>query len=230
VLEGSPAEGPAGRANEKPGGPAAVTGDGLRITVSASNEGQPASYDGAPEHGTAWAAGPVLDRVNNQSTTTGGTLTASTALAGSSGAQLGASVVEQIAQRAHLVLRNGRAGMDIQLEPEELGKVRVHVGFGSEGLHVRLAAEDIDTRGILHASLPQLRQALENQGLRVDRFDLALSSGASLFGTPQDNSQQQPRLRGETAQWQYAWEDSTTPESAGSTGALAPSSLVDYRI
>lgn len=225
-------EGPArdGRANEKYGGPAAISGDGLRITASGSSEGQPASYDGAPEHETAWAAGPVLDTVNSQSTTTGSTLTAATALTGSSGAHLGASVVEQIAQRAHLVLRNGRAGVDIQLEPEELGKVRVHVGFGSEGLHVRLAAEAIDTRGILQASLPQLRQALENQGLRVDRFDLALGSGASLFGTPQDDSQQQPRLRGETAQWQYAWEDSTTPESAGSTGALTPSSLVDYRI
>ncbi len=55
---------------------------------------------------------------------------------GAGTALLGPSVADQIARRAHLILSRGRAGLYIQLEPKELGKVRVYVELGSEGVHV----------------------------------------------------------------------------------------------
>lgn len=140
------------------------------------------------------------------------------------------SVIDQIARRAQLVVGRGRTGLIIQLEPKELGKVRVYVSTSSEGLHVRLTAEVSDTQEMIQASLPQLKTAFESQGLRADRFDVAASSGFSGFGSLQDNAQQHQGLHSSQSPTRFSWDDEPELETSGSPEVRAQNSLVDYRI
>lgn len=140
------------------------------------------------------------------------------------------SVVDQIARNAHLFLARGRTGLSIELEPRELGKVGIHVSVGSEGLHIRLAAETNDVRGIIQASLPQLRAALESQGLSIDRFDLALGTSFSGFGSPGDPARQESDLGNARTPWNYLWEEQAGNEGGRSQELSTASSLVDLRV
>ncbi len=192
-------------------------------------EARLASEDGSSKRESGPDTGPTLYTVHNTLVPTNGNIRMG-APDGPGAPPIGPSLVEQIAQRAHIFMAQGRAGLNIQLEPEELGKVRVYVGLGSEGLQVRLDAESGDTRGILQASLPQLREALERQGLKVDRFDLAFSAGAFSFGTPQDHGSQQPRMNDGQRSMPYYWEEHAASEPERTPNLQPSSSLVDYRI
>lgn len=142
---------------------------------------------------------------------------------------LNASVVEQIASRAQLISARSRTGLSLQLEPKELGKVRVYIGVGPDGLHVRLAAEGRDTMGIIQASLPQLKEALENQGLRVDRFDVGMGSGLPSFNSSQDGWQRQGMGSGQAAT-PYWWDREIAAEEGSRPEMTLADSLIDYRI
>ncbi|MCL5960085.1 MAG: flagellar hook-length control protein FliK [Chloroflexi bacterium] len=143
--------------------------------------------------------------------------------------QLSASIADQIARRANLMLGRGRAALSLQLDPPELGKVRVHVSFSSDGLQVRLAAEANGTRDIIQASLPQLRTAFESQGLTVDRFDLAAGPGFSGFHSSADGAPRQG-LSSSQATTSYPWSEDAEVEASESPAARTQNSLVDYRI
>ena len=149
---------------------------------------------------------------------------------GSATSLLKASVVEQIARRAQLISARSRTGISIQLEPKDLGKVRVYVGVGSDGLHVKLAAEARDTMGIIQASLPQLKEALANQGLKVDRFDLGLGSGFSGFNSTQDSGLQRQAMGSGQPVVRYSWDQDLNTEETNRLEVIMPASLIDYRI
>ena len=142
---------------------------------------------------------------------------------------LATSVVEQIARKAQFIASRGRSGLSIQLEPQELGKVRVYVSMGSGGLHVKLAAEASDTRQIIQSSLPQLKTAFESQGLRVDRFDVTVASNFSGFNSQQDNAQRQASAKSQSPD-RYLWGDDADVDEIDSSEVRRPNSLVDYRI
>lgn len=149
---------------------------------------------------------------------------------GASGATTAsASVVEQIARRAHLIVARGQVGLSIQLEPEELGTVRVQVSMGSRGLHVKLATEASDAKEIIQSSLPQLKAAFESQGLKVDRFDVAVASSFSAFGSLEDDARWQG-LNGSHSPERYLLPDDVDVEGAEKLEVGRSNSLVDYRI
>lgn len=62
----------------------------------------------------------------------------------------------------------------MQLWPEQLGEVRVHVAVADGQLHARVQVGSLEAREALEGSLPQLREALDAQGIRVDRFEVQL--------------------------------------------------------
>ncbi|MCL5961965.1 MAG: flagellar hook-length control protein FliK [Chloroflexi bacterium] len=139
------------------------------------------------------------------------------------------AIVEQIVSRARLVMSRGRAGLNIQLEPKELGKVRIQLSQGPDGLLVKLAAEASDTREIIQSSLPQLKSAFETQGLRVERFDVVSGAGFSGFTSQHSNSQDRPTSNA-SSPLHYAFGEDADTEIDDDRGVRIQHSLVDYRI
>ncbi|MCL4533633.1 MAG: flagellar hook-length control protein FliK [Bacteroidetes bacterium] len=149
---------------------------------------------------------------------------------GSAAGSLRASVAEQIARRAHLAVGQGRAGLSIQLEPKDLGKVQVHVSIGADGLRVGLAAEASDTREIIQASLPLLRAAFESQGLVVERFDLGIGAGFAGWGSPGGSAQQRQGLGSGQPNGYYPANEETGVDGGEVYETGPRDTLVDYRI
>ena len=139
------------------------------------------------------------------------------------------SIVEQIARRAQLVSARGRSRMVIQLEPKDLGKVRVHLSVGANGMDVRLSAESSDAREIIESSLPRLKAAFETQGIILDRFEVTIAPGFSAFASSRRDAEQQG-LGVSQSPGYYSWDEEPEAESGQISDVAMGTSLVDYRI
>jgi len=60
----------------------------------------------------------------------------------------------------------------IRLDPPELGTVRVNLHLKSDSVVVRLIADNADARDTIMSRLDDLRNALQQQGVRVDRLEV----------------------------------------------------------
>lgn len=87
---------------------------------------------------------------------------------------------------------SGRSNLLLQLDPPELGRVRVNVQMHEQTLTVRFEAHTQAGADAIQSRLSELRSTLESQGLSVARFDVELRPPPSM--QPQDGQPQQ-----------YAW-------------------------
>lgn len=83
---------------------------------------------------------------------------------------------------------NGTTKLELQLEPAHLGKVHVTLQTdAAKQLQMHLTVESQMTRQVIEQHMPQLRAALEQQGLNLDNFTLSTGSQG------QQHQQQQAR-------------------------------------
>ncbi|MDX8391276.1 MAG: flagellar hook-length control protein FliK [Mariprofundaceae bacterium] len=81
--------------------------------------------------------------------------------------------MQQIAQSA----RDGITRLELQLEPAHLGKVHISLQTdAAKQLQMHLTVEHGMTRQVIEQHMPQLRTALEQQGLSLDQFSLQTGS------------------------------------------------------
>ena len=85
-------------------------------------------------------------------------------------------VFDPIVQRATLQVRGGREEIRIELKPEFLGPVRMQIATASQAVSVRILAEVPLVRDWIEAGLAQLKSELEQQGLRVERLEVAVAA------------------------------------------------------
>lgn len=81
----------------------------------------------------------------------------------------------------------------LRLSPPELGSLRLQVSVQDGVMVARMETETEAARASLTNNLPELRERLAEQGIRIERFDIDLMQQPSL-GTPDrpTDSQQQP--------------------------------------
>jgi flagellar hook-length control protein FliK len=82
------------------------------------------------------------------------------------------------------VLRGGDQ-VTVQLEPETLGKVRVVLVHGEEGVRASFRVENPLTQQSLQADAPQLKHALEARGVNVAHISVELEQGDRQGRDPQ---------------------------------------------
>lgn len=70
----------------------------------------------------------------------------------------------------------GRAVV-LRLDPPELGALRVQISVRERSVVAVLEVERRETRQLLGDSLPQLREALQQQGFGIDRIEVSLADG-----------------------------------------------------
>ncbi len=91
----------------------------------------------------------------------------------------------------------GRYAASFELQPGELGRVRVDVEVTGSTVHVMVRAEQAGTRGLLTEALDQLRVALEQGGLDAGSLDVAREGFAddrrALTGQQPDGRPYHPR-------------------------------------
>ncbi len=96
--------------------------------------------------------------------------------------------------------RNGE--VRLRLSPPELGSLRIALRVELGAMTARVEAETPEARSLLLDGLPQLRERLAEQGIRVERFDVDLldrqgeqSPQTTTDNNPQQQQQQSPNRR-----------------------------------
>jgi hypothetical protein len=99
-----------------------------------------------------------------------------------------AGVFEQIVQRAAVHVKNEQGEIRIDLKPEFLGHVRLQIVTENQQVTVRIHTELQMVRDMIESNIQQLKSDLQQQGLRVERVEVAVA----------DDPRQQPGRQAQT--------------------------------
>lgn len=101
------------------------------------------------------------------------------------------SIAEQLIQSSKANLANGKSEIEIQLKPEYLGKVHLHVALEEGVLTAKFAVDNQNVGRLLESNINQLRQALQEHGLKFGQLQVEVGNGS----LQQQFSQQYPSGR-----------------------------------
>ena len=103
-----------------------------------------------------------------------------------------AEVIEQIIEQVRVNINQDNTSMEMQLYPEHLGRIQIHVISKDGVMTARIAAETETARQAIEAGLNNLKESLENQNLKVDAIEVMVSTAAFTNGEErQDDYRQQ---------------------------------------
>jgi flagellar hook-length control protein FliK len=140
-------------------------------------------------------------------------------------------LVQRVAKAVQSAVERG-GDLQIRLSPPELGSLRLQVKLADGVLSAKLEAETPQARQILTDNLPQLRERLAQQDIRIEKFDVDLFSSGGGGGpsylpdrrqdAPQDAPPQGPRASGPRRGGGAEAASSSTPtaRSGGGNGRL----------
>ena len=150
-------------------------------------------------------------------------------------------IPRQIVEQARLLRTMTDTQMVIRLKPEHLGELTLRVAVGADGsVQASFHSDNAHVRNVIENSLMQLRQELNNQGLKVDRVGVytGLADGQMPQGQGQEAWQQSSGQQS-GAQQVYTHGDADdyldeidglAPIAAEETGGSVGAEGVDYRV
>jgi len=105
--------------------------------------------------------------------------------------QFQTDVLTQLIRRAVLNLRNGQTEIKIDLKPEFLGHIRMHISTENQQVLVRMLTEIPFVKEIIENNINQLKTDLQNQGLEVDKFEVFVSRDSDQYARGHENTESQ---------------------------------------
>jgi hypothetical protein len=95
-----------------------------------------------------------------------------------------AHFTDEIITQARLLKRDGSVEFELQLDPPELGRVRLLLVSNGEELRGRVIVADDAVRRMIENQLPELRQRFETAGMNLQQFDVTAEGNGSNRYTP----------------------------------------------
>ncbi len=101
------------------------------------------------------------------------------------------SIIDQVVQKAELVVKANSSEMKIQLEPEFLGKMTIKIALEDGLLTARFITDNHQVKHLLENNMASLRQSLDAQGIKVEKTEVnvQLEQGGN-FGGYQEGRQE----------------------------------------
>jgi flagellar hook-length control protein FliK len=112
----------------------------------------------------------------------------------------------QMAERIQVQIRDGQSTIRVQLKPENLGHIEINAETTVNGVVARIATESSSVKSYLENNLPLLQQALQDQGLKIERIDVTVQDG---FGTHSSMAQSNQARSGQDGRGSYESEDAS---------------------
>lgn len=85
-------------------------------------------------------------------------------------------LLHQVVERLSLRNQGDRSQMTLRLHPEELGELRLELVMEKGVLKAQIQAQNPQVQEVLERNLFRLRDALEQQGLTLEQFDVSLGA------------------------------------------------------
>ncbi len=87
-------------------------------------------------------------------------------------------IIDQLTERFHILNRaGGTQEIKIQLDPPSLGHVHMKIDMDGSSVNAKLTVESVAVKQTVESNLNQLRTSLEEQGFKVDKFDVHVGYG-----------------------------------------------------
>ena len=87
-------------------------------------------------------------------------------------------IIEQIIEQVRVNINQDNTSMEMQLYPEHLGRIQIHVVSKDGVMTARIAAETETARQAIEAGLSNLKESLQNQNLKVEAIEVMVSTAA----------------------------------------------------
>ena len=100
-------------------------------------------------------------------------------------------VVEQIVEQIRVNINQDNTSLEMQLYPEHLGRIQIHVVSKDGVMTARIAAETEAAKQAVEAGLSNLKESLQNQNLKVDAIEVMVSTTAFAESDEQKGQYQQ---------------------------------------
>ena len=103
-------------------------------------------------------------------------------------------LVEQLSQQLRVQWEQGRHELAVKLYPERLGEVHVKMAVEKDVMTLRIVVDNMDAKHLMEQNLSQLQKGLQEQHVRVDRFEVMVKHDTQQFQQQHqanDNYQQQ---------------------------------------
>lgn len=97
--------------------------------------------------------------------------------------------VLQVAERIQVLIREGKGQIRVQLRPENLGQLEIRAETTTSGVAAKITTGSRDVSNLLEANMHLLQQALQDQGLKVDRINIIIQNGFDASSSSGHNAQ-----------------------------------------
>jgi flagellar hook-length control protein FliK len=138
------------------------------------------------------------------------------------------NVASQIVDQARLVDGQKNTEMIIQLKPEHLGELTLKVTVENGAVSASFHSNNSEVRNIIEASLPQLKQDLSNQGLKIENVGVYAGLGEFFSNGQHRESQGKFEVKIQNKKTEEDFLEAL--ESTSSIESSVDGSGVDYRI
>lgn len=88
----------------------------------------------------------------------------------------GANIVKQLVQQIKISVTPETTSMDMQLNPENLGKIHLHIASREGVITAQITAQNEFVKEALESQVAQLRDNLNNQGVKVEAVEVTVSA------------------------------------------------------
>ena len=103
-------------------------------------------------------------------------------------------IVDQIVEKIKVVIQPEQTNMELQLNPEHLGRVHLTITEKEGMMTAQFAAETHAAKEAIESQLVQLREALQEQGLKVENIEVTVAD----FAFHQNSQAEQSTAQGDT--------------------------------
>ena len=136
--------------------------------------------------------------------------------------------LDQIVRKAVIYMRNGQHEAKIDLKPEFLGHVRMQVTTENHQITVKILTEFGFVKDMVENSIQQLKADLQQQGLNIDKLEVAVSHDSDEHKHPQEKADQTKNRQRSAASISPGNQEETHEEAGDFGVGKEVSATVDY--
>lgn len=129
---------------------------------------------------------------------------------------------QQIVRGVQGAIGSERSFVGIRLSPESLGRIYVQLTFDQGSLSAQITAQKESTRALMESSVNSLRQAFDDQGIKVERLAINKDSLENRFADQQKDQQGQRSRQQNDGQGGFSQSGQQNGERRGSKSNTNP--------
>lgn len=123
-------------------------------------------------------------------------------------------IVNQVVEQIKVTLGRETTSMQLQLNPESLGKVLISVSSTHGVMTANFTVQTEEAKEALQSQMYQLREALESRSLKVDAVEVEVSDFAFSQSSQADAQNQKEFEKGNGRRFRFDFDDSSEDEDS----------------